>query len=169
MKTLFERYKDLKIDGSLICLKKIDDIYPYFCYPSNAKAIGFDGSIMYCFIEPYDDMVFACNPESCTTDFVYPLAKNFEVFLKLILACGSTNPIEQIVWMTQEQFNDHIKDEAKIRTNEQNALLDHIKKEFNISPIDDPYDYVKRIQADFDCSKIEYGDEYYEVLGIEKD
>ena len=45
--------------------KNHEDIYSYFCYPTNAKAIGFEGSIMYCFIEPYGEMVFACNPDTC--------------------------------------------------------------------------------------------------------
>ena len=54
---------------------------------------------MYCFIEPYGEMVFACNPDTCADVFVYPLARTFEDFMRLILACGSTNPIEQIIWM----------------------------------------------------------------------
>ena len=61
MGMLFERYKELNINGSLICLEQVGDSCSYFCYPINAKAIGFEGSIMYCFIEPYGDMVFACN------------------------------------------------------------------------------------------------------------
>ena len=65
METLFDQYKELNINGSLICLEQVEDIYSYFCYPTNAKAIGFEGSIMYCFIEPYGEMVFACNPDTC--------------------------------------------------------------------------------------------------------
>lgn len=57
METLFDQYKELNINGSLICLEQVEDIYSYFCYPTNAKAIGFEGSIMYCFIEPYGEMV----------------------------------------------------------------------------------------------------------------
>ena len=97
METLFDQYKELNINGSLICLEQVEDIYSYFCYPTNAKAIGFEGSIMYCFIEPYGEMVFACNPDTCADVFVYPLARTFEDFMRLILACGSTNPIEQII------------------------------------------------------------------------
>ena len=87
METLFDQYKELNINGSLICLEQVEDIYSYFCYPTNAKAIGFEGSIMYCFIEPYGEMVFACNPDTCADVFVYPLARTFEDFMRLILAC----------------------------------------------------------------------------------
>ena len=34
-------------------------------------------------------------------------------------------------------------------------------------PIENPFEYVKSIQKDFDGSKIQYSDEYYEVTGIE--
>ena len=43
-----------------------------------------------------------------------------------------------------------------------------IKEEFCLLPMEDPFSYVKGIQKDFDGSKIEYSDEYYEILGIER-
>lgn len=95
MDSVYAKYKKMNVDGSFICLEKTDDVVQYFCYPANAKAIGFEGCIMYCFIEPYSDMVSACNPESCT--------------------------------------------------------------------IENPYDYVKTLQASFDGREIEYSDEYFET------
>ena len=168
METLFDQYKELNINGSLICLEQVEDIYSYFCYPTNAKAIGFEGSIMYCFIEPYGEMVFACNPDTCADIFVYPLARTFEDFMRLILACGSTNPIEQIIWMDKDKFEKHLKEEEAIRTEEQKATLSYLETELEISPIDNPYDYVKELQSRFDNSGIEYSDEYYDVLGIDR-
>lgn len=135
MGTLFERYKELNINGSLICFEQVEDIYSYFCYPTNAKAIGFEGSIMYCFIMPYGDMVFACNPDTCADVFVYPIAKNFDDFIRLILACGSTNPIEQIVWMDKDKFTAHLNEEEAIRTEEQKAVIRFLEKELGLSLI----------------------------------
>lgn len=34
--------------------------------------------------------------------------------------------------------------------------------------MENPYEYVKNIQKDFDDSKIKYSDEYYDIKGIEK-
>ncbi len=169
MESLFERYKKLNINGSLIGLEHIEDVCGYFCYPINAKAIGFEGNIMYCFIEPYGDMVFACNPDTCADAFVYPLAKGFEDFMRLIIACGSANPIEQIVWMNKNKFIEHLKEEKAIRTEEQKTSIKYIETELGIAPMDNPYEYVKEIQAHFDNSGIEYSDEYYDVLGIERE
>ena len=99
MKTIYEKYMASPIDKELLCLEHGEITEPYFCYPVNAEPIGFEGCILYCFLPEYGEMVFACDPESCADRNVYPLAKNFEDFLRLILACGTADPVEQIVWM----------------------------------------------------------------------
>ena len=108
MKTAYERYMALPIDKGLFCLEHGDMTAPYFCYPANADPIGFEGCILYCFLPEYGEMVFACNPESCVEQNVYPLAANFEDFIRLILACGTANPVEQIVWMDQRKFEAQV-------------------------------------------------------------
>ena len=65
METIYEKYMALPIDKGLLCLENGDITEPYFCYPVNAKPIGFEGCILYCFLPEYGEMVFACNPESC--------------------------------------------------------------------------------------------------------
>ena len=62
----------------------------------------------------------------------------------------------------------HLKEEEAIRTEEQKATLSYLETELEISPIDNPYDYVKELQSRFDNSGIEYSDEYYDVLGIDR-
>ena len=168
MNTLFQKYKNLCVDGSLISLADGDLSEPYFCYPTNAKIVGFEGCILYCFIDGYDEMVFASNPESCAYKNVYPLAKSFSDFMRLILACGSANPIEQIVWMDKKQYEQHIQEELTIQTEKQKAVLLTLSRELNISPMENPFEYVKAIQKEFDDSHIKFSDEYYGVLGIKK-
>lgn len=141
---------------------------PYFYYPINAKVIGFEGCILYCSVAKYGEMIFASNPESCADKCVYPLAKNFSDFTRLILACGSTNPVEQIVWINRQQFEQHMQDEHAIQTEKQTAVLVLLSKAFPLSPMANSFEYVKTIQKDFDDSNIKFSDEYYDVLGIEK-
>lgn len=168
MRTIYEKYKVLPIDKGLLCLEHRDITPSNFCYPVNAEPIGFEGCILYCFLPEYGEMVFACNSESCADIYVYPLAKNFEDFLCLILACGSANPVEQIVWMSKQQFEQHLQEEKGIQTAEQKELLSLLKKEFHITAMEYPFEYVKKLQSDFDYSKIQFSDEYYDVLGIER-
>lgn len=49
METIYEKYMALPIDKGLLCLEYGDIAEPYFCYPVNAKPIGFEGCILYCF------------------------------------------------------------------------------------------------------------------------
>ena len=168
MECTFENYLKLNIKGELISLESIEHLYPYWCYPTNSKPIGLEGSILYCFIEGYEDMVFASNPETCVDTNVYPLARSFEDFMRLILSCGSANPVEQIGWMSKDKFDEHLKNEKMNQTEEHIKVLQTLKEEFNILPMEDPFGYVKELQKDFDGSLIEYSDEYYDILGIER-
>ena len=110
-------------------------------------------------------MVFACNPESCADQNVYPLSASFEDFIRLILACGTANPVEQIVWMDKSKFEEHIANEEKTLTDEQRAAVQQLQSELGLLPMENPYEYVKAIQKDFDGSKIQYSDEYFAPAG----
>ena len=153
METIYEKYMALPIDKGLLCLENGDITEPYFCYPVNAKPIGFEGCILYCFLPEYGEMVFACNPESCADQNVYPLAATFEDFIRLILACGTANPVEQIVWMDKNKFEEHMASEEKTLTDEQKVAVQQLQRELSLLPIENPFEYVKSIQKDFDGSK----------------
>ena len=168
MDALFAQFQKLPIDKSLISLEPGSIEVSYFCYPVNAVPIGFEGCILYCFLPEYGEMVFAANPETCADSCVYPLAQNFSDFLRLILACGSANPVEQIAWMSRERFEDHLRAERTIQTEEQKAALERLQSTFGLTPMEDPFAYVKALQTGFDGSKIQYSDEYYDCTGLER-
>ena len=167
MECTFENYSSLQLKGSLIGLEYSKEVYPYWCYPLRAVQIGMEGSILYCFIDGYAEMVFAANPDSCADRYVYPLARNLSDFLALVLACGSANPVEQIVWMSKEQFATHLCNEAVGLTEEQKHILDTISRAFSLTAMKDPYEYVRQIQSEFDGSRIQFSEEYYDILGLE--
>ena len=165
---LFQIYRSLGIDGSLIGFTDSEIAVPHFCYPVNATAIGFEGCILYCFLPQCGEMVFASNPESCAETYVYPLAETFEDFMRLVITCGSANPVEQIVWMSRAQFDQHLQNERALRTAEQIARVGKLREELKLSPMDNPYEYVKASQTHFDGSQIPYSDAYYDILGQER-
>ena len=113
-------------------------------------------------------MVFAVNPESCVDKYVYPLAMNFKDFLRLILACGSTTAVEQIIGWSKEQFEDFLHSDDNAVLPEQKNVLDKIKAELKLTPIENPYEYVKVVQEQHDDSKIEFSNDYYDALGMER-
>ncbi len=131
------------------------------------KVLGWDNGIHFGTIRGYGDIMFAVNPEQYLDEKVYPLAKSFEDFLGLLLATGHTAVIEQIVSFTKEQYDAYIKEEDLFSNAERVTLLARIREELDITPIDDPYAYVKDLQQNFDRHKIAYTDEYYDTLGLE--
>lgn len=164
---LFQKYQSLHLDAEPIGLAHGEITEPYFCYPVGATAIGFEGCILCCFVPQYGDMVFAANPESCAESYVYPLARTFEDFLRLVISCGSANPVEQIVWMSREQFEQHRRQVMQEAEAKQRALLETLCREFELTPMDDPYGYVRTLQQSFDGSRIQFSNEYYDTLGLE--
>lgn len=167
---MYQKYCQLNIDSRWIGLEKSDLSTEYFCTPVDANIIGWENSIHYCFIRGYRDMVFAVNPEPCTDQYVYPLAMNFKDFLRLILSCGSTTAIEQIIGWNKEQYEAFVVSEDNAIHPEQQAVLDTIQTVLQLQPMDNPYEYVKEVQKQFDRapSKIKYSNAYYDTLGLER-
>ena len=167
--TMYEKFCQLGIDGSWIGLEKSDMNMEYFCTPKDATIIRWEnGGIHYCFIRGYRDMVFAVNPETCVDKYVYPLAMNFKDFLRLILACGSTTAVEQIIGWSKEQFEDFLHSDDNAVLPEQKAVLDKMQSDLKLTPMENPYEYVKAVQEQHDDSKIKFSNEYYDTLGLER-
>lgn len=165
---MYEKFSQLNIDGKLIGLEKRNMCEEYFCTPKNAMIVGWENSIHYCFIRGYRDMVFAVNPETCVNQYVYPLAMNFKDFLCLILACGSTTAVEQIIGWSKEQFEAFLVSNDNAVLPEQKNILDRIKAEVKLTPMENPYEYVKAVQEQYDDSKIKFTNDYYDTLGLER-
>ena len=170
MNLLYEKYKNLKIDGSWIGLEAGTQT-PCFCTPIGAEIIGWDNGIHYCFIKGFGDMVFCVNPEPCCDYNAYPIARNFCDFLGLILATGNTNTLQQIIWWDKKRFEDFVnsteEQEYRVRPEVQ-GVLSTIRKGIDITPIDTPFEYVKDLQSNFPYEQIPFTNEYYDTLGIER-
>ena len=170
MNLLYEKYKNLKIDGSWIGLEAGAQT-PYFCTPIGAEIIGWDNGIHYCFIKGFGDMVFCVNPEPCCDYNAYPIARNFCDFLGLILATGNTNTLQQIIWWDKKRFEDFVnsteEQEYRVRPEVQ-GVLSTIRKGIDIAPIDTPFEYIKDLQSNFPYEQIPFTNEYYDTLGIER-
>ena len=98
--TLYEKYKKLDIDFSQLSLEPGDTNGGYFCTPKGAEVIGWAGvdGIHCCFVKGFGEMVFAISPANSPGEYVHPLARSFEDFVRLLLACGGLAALEQ-AWM----------------------------------------------------------------------
>ena len=159
--TTYQKFKQLNIDHSVIGLEQSDTDITYYCTPRNAEIIGWAGvdGIHYCAIPEFGEMIFAISPMNFG-DCVHPIAENFEDLLRLLLSCVDMAALEQCYAWDEEQFKAFLIDCPA--TEDQQAVLDTLRKEFSLEPIADVFTYVKELQAGFDLSQIPYTEEYYD-------
>ncbi len=169
MEEIYKRYQELDIESNYIDFEKGDSEGGYFCTPVGATVLGWYNSVHYCTIKGFGDLVFCVEPDCLGEHYVFPVADNFRDFLGLLLTVKTATVLEQIILWNKHQFDDFIKSpDALPFEKETNTVLDTIKAKLEISPIENAFEYVKALQADFDYSKIKFTDEFYEVTGFEK-
>ncbi len=164
--TLLEQYRKLKLDGNLFGLEAGDEEGGYFCTPIGMKVIGWEGcdGIHYGTIEGLGETIFAVNPENYGDQLVFPIAKNFEDLLRLLLAAGSMAAIEQCQRWERESFQQFLREDVESPNRREALAL--IEKELRLRPMEDPFSYIKELQAEFDENSIPYSNEYYDTLGL---
>ena len=57
--------------------------------------------------------------------------------------------------------------EYNVRTPERTSALEKIQHELGLSPMENPFEYVKALQADFDGSRLRFDEEDEENGGFE--
>ncbi len=165
--TLYERFQRLRLDLSPIGLEKGPSRSGYFCTPRGAKVIGWAGvdGIHCCFVRDFGEMVFAVSPMNSPGSYVHPLAKSFEDFLRLLLACGSLAPLEQAHGWDQAQFDAFLRENPP--TPEQTAVLRRLADRLSLTPMERPFSYLKALQDSFDYGKIKFPPDYGEWVPTE--
>ena len=131
---------------------------PYFCTPRGASIIGWEGvdGVHYCFVRGYGETVFAVNPSNAAPDFVCAVARDFDDFLRLLLATGGAAIIEQCRHWPREAFHDTIagaRFEGDVL-----AAQETIRQKLGLTPMPEPWDYIHELQDGFDYGKIKYTD-----------
>lgn len=164
MATSYLQFKKLPIHFSDIGLEQNPATSDYFCTPKGAKLIGWAGvdGIHYCFIKDFGEMVFAVSPCNLPGDYVHPLAKNFEDFLRLMLACNGLDAVEQVHAWGKDMFEGYLMENPV--TEEQKEAFRVIRDKLGIEPMEQPFEYIKSVQAAFDYSKLRFKKEYKEYV-----
>lgn len=119
----------------------------YDCTPPGAQVLGWAGvdGIHYCFAPGFGETVFAVSPMEPPGEQVHPVARSFEDFLRLLLACGGAAALDQAHGWTQAQFDRYC---AENRPNAaQAALLEQLERGLSLAPMEQPFSYIKTLQA----------------------
>lgn len=167
MAKIYEKYLKLNINGVHIGLEQGEDENRYFCTPEGASIIGWAGvdGIHFCFVRGFGEMVFAVSPMNAPGSYVHPLARDFEGFLRLLLACGHTAALEQAWTWEQEQFDEFLRENAP--TDEQSAALNILREKMSLTPMEQPFSCIRALQDGFDYRLIPYTEDYYDMVPVE--
>lgn len=150
---------------------------PYFCTPEGAEYVarlGCDG--VHFLLLPGDERVFCVEPSMGEIGtYVLPVAAHVRDFLAYLLFCGDANPLSQLFWMEEGRFRAFLAEEAEARWPGSDAYfarkreaLAAIAAAFGLEPAD-PFGPVKALQQNFDPAVLEFSDEYYDTLGLERE
>ena len=162
--TTYQKFKKLKIDFSAIEFEQAGDGDKYFCTPIGARIIGRAGvdGIHYCTVRGQGEMVFAVNPSNEVGKNVFPIANSFDELLSLLLACGSMAAIEQAHMWDEEQFEEFVAENQPIPA--QLAVFDVLRDKLGVTPMAEPFAYLRRLQERYDYGMLHFPEEYYEAL-----
>lgn len=140
----------------------------YICTPKGANIFGWAGvdGIHFCTVKGCGETVFSVSPMNMGQDCVQPLARDTGDFLRLLLACGDTAALEQAWMWTEEQFKDFLRENPP--TEEQRTVMREIEEKSGLTPMERPWQYLKEVRAETDCSMLRFDKEYEELLHPEK-
>ena len=87
--TLYGKYKKNQFSLAPFGIEKGDTRSDYFCTPRGAVILGWTGvdGIHYCMLKSHGETVFAVNPMADPKKHAFPVAENFEGFLRLLITC----------------------------------------------------------------------------------
>lgn len=160
----YQAYKNKEIDLSAFGLDRCGNDYTYFCTPVGADifaAPGVDG-IHYCRIEAFGELIFAISPSNGVGEFVHPVARNFDDFLRLLLVCDGDAAVEQCWQWSQEQF-DKFMSEQEV-SSETKQAAERLMEQTGLEPMELPYKYIRDLQKSFNYKSIPFSEEYYDTV-----
>ena len=138
MEWTYRNFTKKSIDLALLGVEKRAGDETYFCTPKGAKIIGWAGvdGIHYCLIRGFGEMVFAISPMNVAPNYVHPLARTFSDFLRLLLACGSCDTLEQAWQWDESQFQEFLAENPL--TQAQAAVLEQLAQQTGLAPMERP-------------------------------
>ncbi|MEL7654481.1 MAG: hypothetical protein AAGU75_01085 [Bacillota bacterium] len=139
----------------------------YFCTPLNAQMLGWLGvdGIHFCFIPSISsEMVFVVSPMPCSDYYVQPIARRFNDFLSLLLFCRDATLLESVSYTDEIHFLEQVQIEKNIDYPKLERTLKQIQTAYGIEENTETYDYVRRLQAEFDYGEIPFSEKYYEII-----
>lgn len=145
---LLEQVKNIHgVDAALgLCFCRGKHYTPML--PDGATLIGYTDQVYFCFVDGYQDTVFAVVNRSGFGSLVYPLAYDFREFLRLIISCGSADLVVRAGTCPEESFC------GVPFSGGRKKVLEVIGRRFDLQPVENPSSYIQTVRQVIDCRAI---------------
>lgn len=142
---LYEKFRNSSLDTSAVGLT-VGSEYSYFAAtPEGAKVIAWADiyGIHFC-RKDGSDTVYVVEPDAAKNEAVHPVARNFQEFLGLIVACNHASILWQAHEMNRAEFDAYIQ--AQKPSMKQRSVLRAIGNIYHPPVVADPYSYLKNLK-----------------------
>lgn len=158
--TLYQQFICSSLDTAGIGLDTGAGSDALICTPLHATIIGWaaDQGLHFCFTDRFGETVFAVDPNASDEFRIQPIAQDFRAFLGLILACRGTARLTETGINSKSGFAQAIKNTTL--SNRQQSILRAIENGYQPTKIEDPWQYIQNLQADFDYAAIPLHPDY---------
>lgn len=158
--TLYQQFICSSLDTAGIGLDTGAGSDALICTPLHATIIGWaaDQGLHFCFTDGFGETVFAVDPNASDEFRIQPIAQDFRAFLGLILACRGTALLTETGINSKSGFDQAI--ENTTLSNRQQSILRAIENGYQPTKIEDPWQYIQNLQADFDYAAIPLHPDY---------
>lgn len=71
--------------------------------------------------------------------------------------------------MDKDAFENFMNDPGEVRYTSSEpvqSILQNISSNLEVEPIENPFDYIKKLQKDFPYKEIKFTDEFYNITGL---
>lgn len=162
--TLYQKFRNSSLDTTDVGLVPGPDTSESVYTPSGARILAWNGSIHFCQVEGFGDMVFVVDPSAPPGDCVYPVANNLPDFFGLVVAARSAELIAHCYRWSRSYFQEKtaaIRPSMKTR-----SVLRALENTYHPTKISDPYGYILTVQQAFDFNRLPLHPDYFEWCPI---
>lgn len=125
--------------------------YANLYLPDGSTLIGRTGTILLCYMQGYQETVFAVDTDPRTEWRAYPIAYDFREFVRLVLTCGSAELTVAAGRLSRSEYEKRLRTEWQDRSH---TGLKRLQKKLELTPVEDPRNYIHTVQQVIDYSKM---------------
>lgn len=144
LKTMIKRWK---LTDRVLTMEVLDQPFSMSLASGKARVFAQTDDLLFCYVDGYQETVFACEASNRSGLRMTPIAYNTEDFVRLLYTVGSADLAGRCGFMTEEELA-----RRKSRITRIPEGIERLFFYLHLHPIENPHRYVQTIQGLLDTS-----------------